>query len=565
MEHILNLFEESDGDEYCFHERIPRASDARRIGSIYAGYDACVIGAGLAGLSTALKLARSGKRVLVLEKNRQVGGYAVNFIRGPYRLEGSLQMMDGARKGESFGRILEELGIENRLECVEIEKFLTKIDRQNECKCHMSLNEAEFLEEITSLYPAEEGNIKKFFKMITGMASFLKDWNDSTTLGKVKLALKNFGKIPRLVKYFNKSARDVLDAYFMDEGLKEDIFKFACFFGAKMHELSAIVFFAATFVKFITGAQYILGGSGELTRLLAIEIALHGGVILLNHQVVHAKLNGDVVHSIIALDKEAGVHVRIKARAFCWCCDPRILLDQVLDQGDVKKFCSLSNHLERQPVADSIFSVYLGLDVDMKDLGYTEYAYCIKLKDGTEFLMYIYSNVDPTCCPAGHSNIMLLRFMPFDAFHHSVVLDEHKRGHAYRQLKKAAVDRVIHDFEEGIGKKGILKHLRMKAAATPITYWRYTGSHDGSFVGFKATFNQSIRHPTPQKTSMVNLVLAGQWVGIGGGYALSMRSGILAAGKMMDQLSKMNKEKDSSKAPIHLNSLDVNYEKLYIQ
>ena len=45
-------------------------------------YDVIVIGAGNAGLISALKLVKENKKVLVLESNNVPGGFATSFIRG---------------------------------------------------------------------------------------------------------------------------------------------------------------------------------------------------------------------------------------------------------------------------------------------------------------------------------------------------------------------------------------------------------------------------------------------------------------------------------------------------
>ena len=45
-------------------------------------YDAIVVGAGIAGRGISGLLAKAGKRVLLLEKNKNVGGRAATFRKG---------------------------------------------------------------------------------------------------------------------------------------------------------------------------------------------------------------------------------------------------------------------------------------------------------------------------------------------------------------------------------------------------------------------------------------------------------------------------------------------------
>ena len=60
-----------------------------------------IIGAGLGGLSAALDLARSGVRVLVLERHNLPGGFATSFKRGRFEFEPSLHEL-GASPAVDF-------------------------------------------------------------------------------------------------------------------------------------------------------------------------------------------------------------------------------------------------------------------------------------------------------------------------------------------------------------------------------------------------------------------------------------------------------------------------------
>ena len=56
-------------------------------------YDVVVIGGALAGLASALTLAKKGKSVLVLEQHNLPGGVATSFVRGDIEIEGTLHEM----------------------------------------------------------------------------------------------------------------------------------------------------------------------------------------------------------------------------------------------------------------------------------------------------------------------------------------------------------------------------------------------------------------------------------------------------------------------------------------
>jgi len=59
-------------------------------------YDVIVIGAGIAGLTSAAYLAQSGVHVLVCEQSAQVGGYFNSFRRDGYLFDGGIKAIENA-------------------------------------------------------------------------------------------------------------------------------------------------------------------------------------------------------------------------------------------------------------------------------------------------------------------------------------------------------------------------------------------------------------------------------------------------------------------------------------
>ena len=74
-------------------------------------YDVIIIGAGLGGLTAGAKLAREGKKVLLIEQHDRAGGYATTFKRGDFILEVGLHEMYGPSPGDMTTRIFNDLDV----------------------------------------------------------------------------------------------------------------------------------------------------------------------------------------------------------------------------------------------------------------------------------------------------------------------------------------------------------------------------------------------------------------------------------------------------------------------
>ena len=72
-------------------------------------YHTIVVGGGIAGLTCAAYLAKEGRRVLIIEKNRECGGLVNSFSRDGFQFEAGVRALENA--GIIFP-MLKELGIE---------------------------------------------------------------------------------------------------------------------------------------------------------------------------------------------------------------------------------------------------------------------------------------------------------------------------------------------------------------------------------------------------------------------------------------------------------------------
>lgn len=79
-------------------------------------YDSIIIGSGLSGLTCALLLARSGRKVLVLEQHPQPAPVVRGFSRGGLYFDSGFHYVGGLGDGGAFRPLYRHLGLEEKLE-----------------------------------------------------------------------------------------------------------------------------------------------------------------------------------------------------------------------------------------------------------------------------------------------------------------------------------------------------------------------------------------------------------------------------------------------------------------
>ena len=86
-------------------------------------YDIIIIGAGLGGLTAGAKLAKEGKKVLLIEQHNRPGGCATTFKRKDFVFEVGLHEMDGLVNADMKIKIFRELGVFDKVEFLRVPEF----------------------------------------------------------------------------------------------------------------------------------------------------------------------------------------------------------------------------------------------------------------------------------------------------------------------------------------------------------------------------------------------------------------------------------------------------------
>jgi len=84
-------------------------------------YDTIIIGAGIGGLTAGCLLAKSGHKILTLEKHFQVGGFVTTYKRKKYPMD-VVHVIGGLQKGAAIDRLFSYINLYDKLKFNEVEK-----------------------------------------------------------------------------------------------------------------------------------------------------------------------------------------------------------------------------------------------------------------------------------------------------------------------------------------------------------------------------------------------------------------------------------------------------------
>ena len=256
-------------------------------------YDTIVVGGGIAGLTAAVYQARAKKNVLLIEKNKELGGLVNSFSHNGFHFD------TGVRALESAGIIfpmLEDLGI--KLDFVKspvsvgIEKDIVHIKNLDSLKDYKNM--------LKKIYPESDREIDEAIKIIRKVMKHMdvlygvenpvfKDLRKDTKFIFKKLLpwlpkfLFTVGKINRM----NMPVEDYLDKIIKNPSLKDII--------SQHFFKKTPTFFALSYFSLYLDYYYPKGGVGTLADALKDKILAYGGEIKIETTITYVIANQNLV------------------------------------------------------------------------------------------------------------------------------------------------------------------------------------------------------------------------------------------------------------------------------
>ena len=470
-------------------------------------YDIIIIGAGLGGLTAGAKLAREGKKVLLIEQHDKPGGCATTFKRGDFTMEVGLHEMDGPLTGDMKSRIFNEFDVFGNIEFIRVPEFYHFVS--DHLDVTVPHDPEESMKVLGEKFPAEIDGIKAFYDQI------LNPKRKSAQSGSIK----------------EQSLGEFLDSIILNEDLKLVLLGNLGYFHDDPYSLSLTYYSIAQGSYFKGGASFIKGGSQKLSDHLAEYIRNHDGKVLLNHLVTGILTEGTKLQGV-TYKKKTGFSPEI-ITAYANEIVANTALPNVAELLPEEYGSKIKSEIRIQKTGASLLTIYFGFRNSLKDIGnnhYSTFVFDSSVRNQADifrnnkadfhsrsFTFVDYGQIDSGLAPEGKS---VGAICCIDYLENWELLSREE----YDKKKEETAKIFIRRLENLI--PGITSVIEYYEVGTPATIKHYTFNPGGAVYGFAQVPGKPVINLS---NIFDNLHFASAWGNTGGGFSGVIFSGFLCA------------------------------------
>jgi prolycopene isomerase len=494
-------------------------------------YDAIVIGSGMGGLTTASLLAKRKLRVLLLEKEKQTGGYVVSFKRNGFTFDATGAFVGGCQEGGEFYQVLQEIGAHEAIEFIPVHHIQNSYPG-----FEVHLRQGGFhsyMEALLDLFPEEEKGLKAYLSLIQQIGEEVKSYSEITLFKKILFPFT----FRNLVRFHKSSHKMILDRFFRGGEIK-----------MALHTLPAteppsrlsFLFVAMLISKALReGVFYPKGGMGKISEAIVKSFCQNGGEIHLKMEAEKILIKNGRVEGVLTKDGKTFQSPLVISNI-----NPNHMV-KMLPLEFQKPFLKKMRHLE---YSLSCFILYLATDLDVKSMDLPYFTYLRFLSDLEEedrllqrgdipnhptLIISIPTLLDPSLAPSGQHLIKVLINVPY---HYQEKWEQGKMG-KYMRIKEGFSQRILQQLDAKL-IPDLRNHLLSYEAATPLTLERYTGNERGAMYGLASTPQQIGNLRPPHQTPIPGLFQVGHYTQPSHGIVGASLSGLFAARAILQKLQR---------------------------
>lgn len=473
--------------------------------------DYLIAGSGLSALVFAALIAKSGKKVLVLEAHEHPGGFGHTFeLANKYSFNAQLHYVWDCGEGQTVNRILKRLNLDKE---VTFEQY-----NQNGFD-HMMMpgysldipsDNNELIKRLAILFPNDADNIRRFILEIQKVREGLRSL--TLPINFIKL-IKNFDEALCAFKYLNATLQDAFNKFKLPQEAQTLLALQWVDFLLPPDQLSFYAW-VVLFTGYQQGAFYPTKHFEHVINSLVKVIEDNEGKVLLNYEVTSFLVDKQTVIGVNAINQITHETYNFTAETTICNIDPKKAARMI---GMNKFSLTVQKQLDYEYSPSNFMAYCVVKDIDLRNYGFGNWNsfYCGH-RDLNEAFYQMYEKHDysnpsfaittPTLlteherdCPEDCQIVEFLTVANYDFF--KKLKDNDKK--AYRQKKGEILDHIL-DVVEKYYIPNFRKYIVFQITGSPTTNERFCWCPQGNSYGSNLTpQNMSIGRLT-YKTSLNN-------------------------------------------------------------
>ncbi len=502
-------------------------------------YEVIVIGSGIGGLTAALKCARAGRSVLVLEAAKQFGGFINPFQRKHFWFDTGIHYIGEMGEGQSLRRHFENLDLYDAIGFRELNP--DGFDRYifPDYEVRLGKGAQKFRDKLVADFPHETRGIDKFFALLAEMSQTIRK---VTKMRGLASALKLAPHAPMLIRYRNATFSDILDDCVIDIKLRAALAGPGGDIGLPPSKASGFMMLGLL-DHFLGGAYFPCGGTKAVRDAYVTGLRAHGATLMRNTAVDRILTSAGKVTGVLSQKGDTYLAPIVISNA-----DAALTLGSMLGRDHLGR--RLRAKVDRTSQSLGSLCAFVGTDLQPQDYGIDDaniwsypsydidalYRPALQGEPGDQlpFFLTVPSLKDPggTHAPKGKHTVELITFAAFKPFRQWQNQKVLKRDAQYMQLKNKLGMDLVKRAEQFI--PGLSEHMEVHEFATPLTNTHFANVPQGAIYGPSHTPEQVGLGRYRPKGPVEGLFLCGSSV-MGAGIGTCVASGIVASKLAMQQ------------------------------
>ena len=487
-------------------------------------WDYIVIGSGIGGMATAALLGHFGKKVLLLERHYQPGGFTHTFSRRGYTWDVGVHTIGQVGTNHLEGRILRTL-TDNAIEWKSMGE-VCEIFHYPDKTIPIYGSVTQQIQSLSQIFPEDHEAIKQYFTTISKALRYIEMYYSSRCLFPHSLSFIDRILGQNTWKWFGKTTSAVMKPLFHNTKLFDILTARWVYYGAPP-SISSFGVQAIVDRHFHEGGYYPVGGGKKLTNAFLQKIQERGGA---------TRVCAEVKRICVENRRAVGVELATGEKIFAprtVAAIPLHSLPKILPQPTPEWLQQIQDF----PSTPAHLCLHLGFKGDIRSLGATTANAWLFRDYGAQHATW---NIDCEETPGilycsfpslkegkeDKHTAEIITFVPWELFAKWQHTTWKKRGADYEKMKEHITEKILRCFWQHFPQ--LRSAIDYAELSTPLTTNHFMGTSKGSIYGLAPTPQRYHSPWVRPRTPLHGLFLSGSDMA-SPGIIGAMMGGVLAA------------------------------------